>query len=78
MAFGGNVQVWQDATSDRASLIQAVNRVQQPGWGTVLFDALYSACVDHLAEGDDGTLVHRAIVVLTDGNDTHSLHTLRM
>ncbi len=54
-----------------------MNHIQQPGWGTVLFDALYSACADHLAEGDDGALVHRAIVVLTDGNDTHSLHTLR-
>jgi len=76
IAFGGNVHVWQDTTNDRASLIEAVNRVHQPGWGTVLFDALYSACVDHLAEGDDGTLVHRAIVVLSDGDDTHSLRTL--
>ncbi len=76
MAFGGSVQLWQAATNDRAALTEAVNRVQQPGWGTVLFDALYSACVDHLAQGDDGTLVHRAIVVITDGNDTHSLHTL--
>ena len=77
MAFGGNVQVWQDTTGDRASLMQAVDRVQQPGWGTLLFDALYSACVDHLVKGDDGVLVRRAIVVLSDGNDTHSLHTLQ-
>ena len=77
MAFGGNVQLWQAATSDRARLAQAVNRVQQPGWGTVLYDALYSACVDRLRNADDGVLVHRAIVVLTDGNDTHSLRTLR-
>ncbi len=76
MAFGGTFQVWQGTTTDRASLVQAVNRVQQPGWGTVLFDALYSACVDHLVEDEDGVLVHRAIVVLSDGNDTFSLRTL--
>ena len=72
----GNVQVWQGATNDRASLAQAVSRVHQPGWGTLLFDALYSACVEHLPNTDDGTMVHRAIVVLSDGDDTNSLHTL--
>ncbi len=77
MAFGGNVQVWQETTSDRASLMQAVDRVRQPGWGTLLFDALYSASVDHLVKGDAGMLVRRAIVVLSDGNDTHSLRTLQ-
>jgi VWFA-related protein len=77
MAFGGNVQVWQETTSDRADLMQAVSRVQQPGWGTLLFDALYSACVDHLVKGDAGILVRRAIVLLSDGNDTHSLRTLQ-
>ena len=77
MSFAGNVQLWQGATGDRAGLVDAVNRVQQPGWGTVLYDALYSACLDQLGSSDEGVLVHRAIVVLTDGNDTHSLHTLR-
>jgi Ca-activated chloride channel family protein len=76
LGVGGNVELWQEATSDRARLIEAVNRVHQPGWGTVLFDALYSACVDKLPNGDDGVLVHRAIVVLSDGDDTQSLRTL--
>ncbi|MGO9517657.1 MAG: VWA domain-containing protein [Candidatus Korobacteraceae bacterium] len=76
MSFAGNVQLWQGITSDRDGLIQAVNRVHQPGWATVLFDALHSACLDHLSKSDAGMLVHRAIVVLTDGDDTNSLHTL--
>ena len=76
IGVGGNVQLWQDATSDRDRLTQAVNRVHQPGWGTVLFDALYSACVERLPNGDDGVLGHRAIVVLSDGDDTQSLRTL--
>ncbi len=76
MGIGGNVQLWQDSTSDRDRLSDAVYRVHQPGWGTVLYDALYSACIDRMPDADDGVLVHRAIVVLTDGNDTHSLHAL--
>jgi Ca-activated chloride channel homolog len=75
MAFGADVQVWQDTTNDRAGLIQAVNSLHQPGWGTVLFDALYSACAD-LPDSEDGPLAHRAIIVLSDGDDTNSLHTL--
>ncbi len=76
MSFAANAQLWQGATSDRDGLIQAVNRVHQPGWATVLFDALFSACRDQLSQSDGGALVHRAIVVLTDGDDTNSLHTL--
>jgi VWFA-related protein len=76
MSFAGNVQLWQGVTNDRDRLIQAVNRLHQPGWGTVVYDAMFVACVDHLSRSDDGALVHRAIVVLTDGADTNSLHTL--
>ena len=76
ISFAGNVQLWQDITSDRGGLRRAVNQLYQPGWGTVLYDALYSACLDHLSKADTDVLVHRAIVVLTDGDDTHSLHTL--
>lgn len=76
MAFGGKAEVLQNATNDRPSLMQAVNNARQPGWGTVLYDALYSVCLGELSRRDDGALVHRAIVVLTDGDDTQSLRTL--
>ena len=76
MAFGGTFQVWQRITSDRARLLQAVSQAHQPEWGTVLFDAVYSACIDQMANADDSIYRHRAIVVLSDGNDTHSLRAL--
>jgi Ca-activated chloride channel homolog len=76
MAFGGDVHVWQAATADREQLAQAVVRAKQPGWGTSFYDALYSACANQLANANDGGLVHRAIVVLSDGDDTQSLHNL--
>jgi VWFA-related protein len=74
MAFGGDVQQWQDSTNDRARLTQAVNGAQRPGWGTSLFDALYAGCAS--LPGGDGSLVHRALVLLSDGEDTQSFHTL--
>jgi VWFA-related protein len=76
MAFGGSVRVWQTPTANRQQLIDAVQRLQQPGWGTRFFDALYSACADQLSGHDNTKLDHRAIVVLSDGDDTESLHVL--
>jgi Ca-activated chloride channel family protein len=76
MAFGGNARVWQTPTADRQQLSDAVERIQQPGWGTRFFDALYSACTGQFSAQDDKQLVHRAIVVLSDGDDTDSLRGL--
>ncbi len=76
MAFGGNVRLWQAPTANRQQLIDAVQRVQQPGWGTRFFDALYSACAGQFSAQDEKQLVHRAIIVLSDGDDTDSLRGL--
>jgi VWFA-related protein len=76
MGFGGDIKLWHDSTANRQELIDAVARLKQPGWGTRLFDALYSACDRQLSTGGDAKLVHRAIVVLTDGDDTQSFRTL--
>ena len=55
----------------------AVDRLRQPGWGNALHDALFSACNEQLARQDDHSFVRRAIVVLSDGEDTDSFHDLR-
>ena len=55
MAFGGNMRVWQTPTADRQQLTRGGRRLQQPGWGTRFFDALYSACADQLSAHDDRT-----------------------
>ena len=77
MGFGGEVRIWQASTADRARLIDAVGRLHQPGWGTRFYDALYAACKEYPSYGDETSPVHRAIVVLSDGDDTHSFHDLR-
>ncbi len=77
MAFGADIHIWQTSTADRAQLIDAVGRLHQPGWGTRFYDALYTACNEELARQDDDSFIHRAIVVLSDGEDTDSFHDLR-
>jgi Ca-activated chloride channel homolog len=76
MAFGADSHIWQTSTADRAQLIDAVGRLHQPGWGTRFYDALYAACDEYRPRTDGSDLVHRAIVVLSDGDDTDSFHTL--
>jgi Ca-activated chloride channel family protein len=76
VAFAGEIKTWQTPTSDLEPLTGAINRLQEPGWGTRVFDALYSACSGSLAAPSDGKSLHRAIILLTDGDDTDSLHTL--
>ncbi len=76
MAFGGDIRMWQNSTANRRDLMDAIARLKQPGWGTRFYDALYSACSGELSVGSD-KLVHRAVVVLSDGDDTDSIHSLR-
>jgi Ca-activated chloride channel family protein len=77
MGFGGDVQMWQSSTADRAQLMDALHRLHEPGWGTRFYDALYVACNEYLSHPDGNSLVHRAIVVLSDGDDTQSFRELK-
>jgi VWFA-related protein len=76
MAVAGDMKIWQNATNNRQELVNAVDRLKEPGWGTRILDALYSACSQPAPPGE-GKNIHRAIIVLTDGYDTDSLHTLQ-
>ena len=74
MGFGGDVRVWQDSTANREDLSAAIAHLKQPGWGTRFFDALYSASSRLSAPAEKP--LHRAVIVLTDGDDTDSIHRL--
>jgi Ca-activated chloride channel homolog len=77
IAFGGDFKVWQAPTQDRHALADAIARLQQPGWGTRFYDALFTACSGPLAANPEGKLMQRALVVLSDGDDTDSLRDLQ-
>jgi Ca-activated chloride channel homolog len=76
VAFGGDVKTWQTPTSDRQQLVNAIARLHEPAWGTRVYDALYAACSSPPAASGEGTALHRAIILLSDGDDTDSLHSL--
>lgn len=76
VGFAGEIKTWQTPTADLEQLTGAINGLKEPGWGTRVFDALYSACSGSLAAPSDGKSLHRAILLLTDGDDTDSFHTL--
>ena len=75
IGFAGDFKTWQNSTGNRQQLFDAIGRLKEPGWGTRIFDALYAACSTKL-DVADARNVHRAVVVLSDGDDTDSLHTI--
>lgn len=77
IGFGGEYKVWQEATDDRQALFGAITRLQEPGWGTRFYDALYLACDSEVVQRPDGRLLHRAVIVLSDGDDNQSMRELR-
>lgn len=77
MGFGRDVKVWQPSTGDRTELSQALQRMQQAGYTTNLYDGLFAACLNQFPKLGGDTLVQRVIVVFSDGEDTDSLHTLQ-
>ncbi len=67
MTFSGNVTLLQDLTSDRRELSRSLRRVRAIG-GTALYDAL-SEGLEKVFEGRHDK---RAVLLLTDGDDTSS------
>jgi VWFA-related protein len=76
MGLGGAIKIWQESTGNRSQLLDAINRLKEPGWGTRLFDALYNACTTQFSDSDERAAAHRAIILLSDGDDTDSFRGL--
>jgi len=69
--FDRSLKPLQEPTSDQDALVRAIEGIS-PAGDTALFNALYVTLKDlACAHGDD--LARRAIVVLTDGEDTASM-----
>jgi Ca-activated chloride channel homolog len=77
MGFGRDVRVWQSSTGDRTELSQALQRIQQAGYATNLYDGLFAACLEQFPKLGGDALVQRVIVIFSDGEDTDSLHTMQ-
>ncbi len=75
MAFSAKNSVVQDYT-DNVSLLAAGIDHMQDGGGTALYDAIYSSCKEKMMRDDSDRPVRRAIIVISDGEDNQSEHTL--
>jgi Ca-activated chloride channel family protein len=72
VAFDSGVYVAQDFTDDANALTSAVSRLTAAG-GTSMFDAIYKTSRDKLSGPEQA---RRAIILITDGDDTTSRASL--
>ena len=73
VTFDHEVNLRQDFTDKLDLLDKAVNAVQKPGHHTALYDAIWMLCNEKMRNVGAG---RRALVVITDGDDTYSRATL--
>jgi len=73
MGFNVRSRIAQDFT-DNVQLLDTAVHTLHNGGGTALYDAIYKACRDKLAQSKDqqGHTVRRAIIVVSDGEDNQS------
>ncbi len=75
MAFNGKSKLAQDFT-DNVSLLAAGIQKMEDGGGTALYDAIYSSCKEKMLKDDSDRPVRRALIIVSDGEDNQSEHTL--
>ncbi len=74
VSFDNQVELRADLTGDVDKLSTTI-RDMRPGGGTALFDAVYFAAKDKLMQDQPLFKFRRAMVILSDGEDTQSIHT---
>ncbi len=77
VVFGGEVKVAQFGanmfTADKSAFVETLENLQVDSSGSRFFDSLYEALT--LFDSPPNFLIHRAIIVFTDGNDEGSTKT---
>jgi Ca-activated chloride channel homolog len=73
LTFDDEVNLRQDFTTNLDLLDRAVNGIKKPGTQTSLYDAVWQFCDEKMRNVSSP---RRALVVITDGDDTYSRATL--
>jgi len=74
VSFDSSAELVSDLISDTDQLESSI-RDLRPGGGTSLYDAIYFACRDKLAQDQPRHKFRRAIVLVSDGDDNQSRYT---
>jgi VWFA-related protein len=73
VTFDDEIKLRQDFTDKLDQLDKAVYSVKKPGKQTALYDAIWQFCDEKMRSAQG----RRALVIITDGEDTYSRATLR-
>ncbi|MGH9631787.1 MAG: VWA domain-containing protein [Bryobacteraceae bacterium] len=74
VSFDTGAELIAELTSDTEVLTKAI-RDLRPGGGTALYEAVFLVCRDQLMKEQPRDKFRRAVVVLSDGEDTQSRYT---
>ncbi len=75
LTFDASPEVAMDFTNDRDKLEEAIRELKAGG-GKALFDAIYYACKEKMVPAYTVEGTRRVLVVVSDGNDIQSEHSL--
>jgi Ca-activated chloride channel family protein len=75
ISYGNEAELLVDTTQDPEKLISKVRKMK-PGGGSTLFDAIYQSCTTRSLVKGEPIEPRRIIVIIGDGHDNASKHTL--
>jgi Ca-activated chloride channel family protein len=75
IGFGNQAELMVDTTSDAQPIVERIRKLK-PGGGSALYDAIYDACTNRKLVKGEPVEPRRIIIIIGDGNDNSSTHTL--
>jgi len=75
IGYGSDAELMVNTTTDGEKIMDKIRKLK-PGGGTALFDAIYIACTKRSLVTGEPVDPRRVLVVIGDGNDNSSTHTL--
>ena len=75
IGYGNEAELAVNTTQDTDKIITRLHKMK-PGGGSSLYDAIYQACINRALVKGEPTEPRRVIVIIGDGHDNASKHTL--
>lgn len=75
IGYGSDAELMVNTTQDGEKIMDRIRKLK-PGGGSALYDAIYTACTKRSLVTGEPVDPRRVVVVIGDGNDNSSTHTL--
>ncbi len=75
ITYGNTAQLEVDTTTDADKMVSKIDKMK-PGGGSALYDAVYAACTSRKVVQGEPFEPRRVLVIVGDGHDTASKHSL--